>query len=44
MGIIARVLEIIESKRIRKVKHKTFKEVLAEELKKQEEGHIDKRA
>lgn len=44
MGVIAEILKIVESKRIKKVKHKTFKEVLEEELKKIDEGHIDRRA
>ena len=44
MGVIADILKVIESKRIKRVKHKTFKQILAEELKKQENDHFDERA
>ena len=43
MGVIAEILKIIEGKRIRTVKQKTFQQILHEELKKQDGGHIDKR-
>lgn len=43
MGVIAEILKIIEGKRIKPVEQKTFKQILAEELKKQDEGHFDKR-
>lgn len=44
MGVIAEILKIVENKRIKKVEQKTFKQVLAEELKKQQGSHFDRRA
>ena len=44
MGVIAEILKIIEGKKIRPVKQKTFQQVLHEELKKQDDNHFDRRA